>query len=100
MRMMAGMEPTDGATNETANGAVSSTTSAAARGAARRAAGQSAPHCPDWQPPLLPAPPAPKGDAGRSERLKQSGLLGIAQARSALAEAVRRAELRSQAEAA
>ncbi len=66
-----------------------------------------------WQQPqLLTAPlpratSSPRGTAGQrgtetksSPRLRQVGLVGIAQAREALAEAARRAELRSDHKAA
>ncbi len=66
-----------------------------------------------WQQPqLLTAPlpratSSPRGTAGKrgaetksSPRLRQVGLVGIAQAREALAEAARRAELRSDHKAA
>lgn len=55
---------------------------------------------PEWQqPPLLPQPPrVPRPRALRSsERQRQVGLAGIAQARAALAEASRRATARPHA---
>lgn len=56
----------------------------------------------DWeQQQLLPGASRAVGHSDRpSERLRQAGLVGIAQAREALAEAARRAQARSESRAA
>jgi hypothetical protein len=72
-------------------------------GAMRRAGdGQGQPAAAEWeQQQLLPAGRhAPARSEWPSDRLRKAGLVGIAQAREALAEAARRAQARSESRAA
>lgn len=61
--------------------------------------GHAAPAARTWQQqPLLAAAERARGRAkGPSDRIRQAGLMGVAQARAALAEAARRAETRTAA---